>query len=483
VPSLERAPLLRWLSATLTLSLCTVILAGPFTAPARAEVGPIPDPCQLPVVGNVCDAVTGAVGKAASAAGEFVMRGVTVWVTNAAVWVTGKVGDLIEGTTSPNLTASWFEGQYGAMVAVAGALALLMLMLAVIQSVMRQDVGMLIRAAFGYLPMAFILAGVAIAATGLLVAITDDISRVVVSGLGTKQSNNLLQAVGDAYENALDDSSGIPLFGVFLGAIILAIGAFVLWLEMIIRDAAIYVCVFFLPLTFVAMIWPATSRWARRLVELLVAIILAKFVIVSILSLATAAIANTNVVNGEGQTFERMIAGAALLVLAAWSPFALMRMIPMMEVAAASVASQRSSMSAAAGSAGIQSPAAYMRQAMDRNSRPSTSPAHPTTNSGTTYAQARSPERTAERTTSTSSRADEPSTGRDSGASTRPASGTVQLGTRQESSSPSSQAQTGAPTTSEAPPTHPAQPTSPADSPPRPQPGPERRPPREGGNA
>src|SRR4051812_34631426 len=157
------------------------------------------------------------------------MRGVTVWVTDAAVWVTGKVGALIEGTTSPNLTARWFEGQYGAMLAVAGALALLMLMLAVIQSVIRQDVSMLIRAAFGYLPMAFILAGVAIAATGLLVAITDDMSRVVVSGLGTKQSSNLLQSVGDAYKNALDDSSGIPLFGVFLGAIILAIGAFVLW--------------------------------------------------------------------------------------------------------------------------------------------------------------------------------------------------------------------------------------------------------------
>jgi len=438
----------------------------------------------LPVVGNVCDAVTGAVGKVASDAGEFVMRGVTVWVTDAAVWVTGKVGDLVEGTTSPNLTASWFEGQYGAMVAVAGALALLMLMLAVIQSVIRQDVGMLIRAAFGYLPMAFILAGVAIAATGLLVAITDDISRVVVSGLGTKQSSNLLQAVGDAYKNALDESSGIPLFGVFLGAIILAIGAFVLWLEMIIRDAAIYVCVFFLPLTFVAMIWPATSRWARRLVELLVAIILAKFVIVSILSLATAAIANTNVVNGEGQTFERMIAGSALLVLAAWSPFALMRLIPMMEVAATSVGSQRSAMSAAAGSAGIQSPAAYMRQAMDRNSRPSTSPAHATTRSGTTYAQARTTERTAERTTSTSSRADGPSTGGESGASTRSAGGTVQLGTRQAGSPPSGQADSGSPRATDGPATRPAeQPTSPADSPPRPQPRPDRRPPREGGNA
>ena len=108
------------------------------------------------------------------------MRGVTDWVTDAAVWVTGKVGDLVNTTTSPDLTASWFQGEYGAMLAVAGALALLMLMLAVIQSVIRQDVWLLVRAAFGYLPMAFILAGVAIAATGLLIAITDDISAAVV---------------------------------------------------------------------------------------------------------------------------------------------------------------------------------------------------------------------------------------------------------------------------------------------------------------
>ena len=219
-----------------------------------------------------------------------------------------------------------------------------------------------------------------------------------MSSLGTSATDNLLQSVGDAYKNALDQSSGIPLFGVFLGAIILAIGGFVLWLEMIIRDAAIYICVFFLPLTFVAMIWPATSRWARRLVELLVAIILSKFVIVAILSLATAAITNTASLNNSGDPFEQMIAGAALLVLAAWSPFALLRLIPMMEIAAATMGSQRSSMGAAAGSAGIHSPASYMRQAMDRNSRPSTSAPSATTG-GTIYMQSRSTESSSERTT------------------------------------------------------------------------------------
>jgi len=371
-------PTLHRVTAAFALLLCLAALAGPFTAPARA-LPILADPCQLPVVGNVCDAVSSAVTNAAGAAGDFVMRGVTTWVTNAAVWVTGKVGDLVNTTTSPDLTASWFQGEYQTMISVAGLLALLMLMLAVIQALIHQDIWLLARAALGYLPMAFILAGVAIAATGLLVAITDNISQTVVHSLGTQQSDNLLQAVGDAYTNALNTSSGIPLFGVFLGAIILAIGAFVLWLEMIIRDAAIYIGVFFLPLTFVAMIWPAAGRWARRLVELLVAIILAKFVIVAILTLASAAIANTNLIQGNGNTFEQMIAGSALLVLAAWSPFALLRLLPMMEVAAAGIASQRTSLTAAAGTAGIHSPASYMRQAMDRNSQPSSTPIYPAT--------------------------------------------------------------------------------------------------------
>ncbi len=484
--SLEKGlPLRRRMGGMLVLLLCVAILAGPFATSARAQPAvSVPDPCELPVVGTVCDAVGSAASGVASATGALVMGGVTEWVTDAAVWVTGKVGDLVQQTTSPDLTANWFEGEYGTMLAVAGALALLMLMLAVIQSLIRQDMSMLVRSAFGYLPMAFILAAVAVAGAGLLIRVTDDISATVVSGLGAGQASNLLQSVGDAYKSALDQNSGIPLFGVFLGAIILAIGAFVLWLEMIIRDAAIYICVFFLPLTFVAMIWPATGRWARRLVELLIAIILAKFVIVSILTLATAAIANTDIATGDGNTFERMIAGAALLVLAAWSPFALLRLIPMMEVAAASVGSQRSSMTAAAGSAGIQSPAAYMRQAMDRNSRPSTSPAYATTG-GTTYARATEP--TATNGTSSASPGGRARSESDSGPATRPgqtshsSGGTVYPTPRQPGATPASQQPPGSSTATEAPPARSTPPSSPPARRPTPsEPPPDKSPPRDG---
>ena len=132
-------------------------------------VPPLVNPCDLPGADLVCDVAGDVVGGVAGAAGDFVMRGVTVWVTNAAVWVTGKVGDLIDATASPDVTAEWFRGQYRSMLAVAGVLALPMLLLAAIQALMRQDLWILLRSAFGYLPMAFILAGAAIVGTDLLI--------------------------------------------------------------------------------------------------------------------------------------------------------------------------------------------------------------------------------------------------------------------------------------------------------------------------
>src|SRR5262249_2275518 len=152
VLSHERSMSFRSSRAVVAALLCAFALLAPLTPRAHATPDSIPTPCQLPVVGTVCDAVGSAASGVATATGAFVMRGVTEWVTDAAVWVTRNVGDIVEGTTSPDLTAGWFQDEYSAMLAVAGALALLMLMLAVIQALIRQDVWMLVRAAFGYLP-------------------------------------------------------------------------------------------------------------------------------------------------------------------------------------------------------------------------------------------------------------------------------------------------------------------------------------------
>ena len=105
-------------------------------------------------------------------------------------------------------------------------------------------------------------------------------------------------------------------------------GALALWLELLVREAAVYVIVLMLPLAFAAMVWPARRVWAIRALELLVALILSKFAIVAVLSLGGAALDRIGHF-GIGAA----IAGIALLTLAAFAPWALLRLLPLSELA------------------------------------------------------------------------------------------------------------------------------------------------------
>ncbi len=117
-----------------------------------------------------------------------------------------------------------------------------------------------------------------------------------------------------------------------------------------VRAAAVYVIVLMLPLAFAAFVWPARRIWAVRSVELLIALILSKFVIVAVLSLGGAAFSQS-----VHHSVAGMLAGVALLALAGFAPWALLRLLPMTELASAAAglapARGQARRSAAAGSA------------------------------------------------------------------------------------------------------------------------------------
>ena len=123
---------------------------------------------------------------------------------------------------------------------------------------------------------------------------------------------------------------------LLLIALLVAVAAFVLWIELLIRAAAVYVAVLFLPLALATLVWPAVSHWCRRLVETLAALILSKFVIVATLSLAAGAVSSGTAGGGAH--------GVGLLSRArraarSWSwppssPIAILRLIPAVEAGA-----------------------------------------------------------------------------------------------------------------------------------------------------
>jgi hypothetical protein len=326
-------PLLRhrpWQTGALVTSVAALGLAllpgEARAAPGKCDAGIFDLACEVgkTTMRGATNVVTAPVEAAAGAA----VNQVTGWVANAAVDLIGKVVKLMNNVASPELTGEWFADSYELMFGVGLVLILPMLIFASIRALMHQDAGELGRAAFMYLPAAIVLTFIAIEVTQLLIAAVDQLSAYVSQSVG-KDATRVFTGVGGVVDSIVGGGGG---FLVFFGALIIIIASFILWIALFLRSVGIYVCVFFLPLAFAGLVWPGARHWARKLVEMLVTLILAKFVIVAMISLAARAIAPGSGGGGVGT----VVAGAVILLLAAFSPYGVYRLLNLGEAAVVS---------------------------------------------------------------------------------------------------------------------------------------------------
>lgn len=268
-----------------------------------------------------------ATGLATHAAAVVGLAAVGAWVLGGAKNALRYTATVLDKSTRPQLTTTWFSSTYWRMAGIAALLTLPFLFAAAVQALIRSDLGMLTRAALGYLPLSLLAVSVAAPLTMLLLAASDEISIVVSSAAGGAGTRFLAQA--GLVSGTLSALSRSPFLAFFVGLLTVS-AAIVLWVEMLMREAAVYIVVLTLPLAFAAFVWPARRVWAIRAVELLIALILSKFAIVAVLALGGAALGQ----RGSGGV-GGMLAGLVLVVLAAAAPWALVRLLPMTEVASA----------------------------------------------------------------------------------------------------------------------------------------------------
>jgi uncharacterized membrane protein YgcG len=214
------------------------------------------------------------------------------------------------------------------MAAIATLLTLPFLFAAAVQALMRSDLAMLVRAAFGYLPLAMLAIGIAAPLTTLLLAASDGVSGTIEQAAGGQGTDFLFRA--SVILGGLSAVARSPFVAFLLGFFIAA-GALMLWLELVLREVAVYVVVLTLPLVFAAFVWPARRIWAIRAVELLVALILAKLAIVSVLALGAGALDHAT----HTASIISLLAGMALVTLGAFAPWVLVKLMPLGELAAA----------------------------------------------------------------------------------------------------------------------------------------------------
>jgi hypothetical protein len=245
------------------------------------------------------------------------------WAIAGAASALRELAQILNASTSPDLTGAWFTTTYWKVASLAAALTLPFLFIAAVEAVLRGQPALLAQAVFVQLPTALIGTGIAVPLISLLLAATDEMCALVSSGTSGAASFLVSVAGASTTVSVLDGDS----FIICWVAVLTVLAALMLMVELLIRQAAVYVVVLMLPLAFAAMVWPARRVWATRVLELLLALILSKFVIVAVLSLAGTAL-------GDDHVGWQLLSAMTLIFLSCCSPWALMRLLPFTEVAA-----------------------------------------------------------------------------------------------------------------------------------------------------
>jgi hypothetical protein len=268
-----------------------------------------------------CGGASSVASSVAHDAAGAVLAAVTSALTSSAAWLVGHVIQLVAGTGQVDLTEPWFVARSAVMIQILEFVVVPLLLAATIGPVLRQDLRRLARVWGVGLPVAVLVGLSAAQLTQLAVGATDALSQAVVGDPKTSFGGNL---GGLATAMVMP---GAPQLVVAVISFLLIIGSVLLWLELVVRAAAIYVAVFFMPLALACYVWPATTAIAKRTVELLAALILSKFVIVATLSLGVAAL------HGRPSA-DNAVVGSAILLVAAFAPFCVLRLVPIVEAGA-----------------------------------------------------------------------------------------------------------------------------------------------------
>ncbi len=231
--------------------------------------------------------------------------------------------------TSVAWTGSSTQALLRVVLQLSAAVMLLMVFLAVIRAVVKGDPAAAARAVLVDLPISCIGALALVGLTAALVAATDQaadqIMRLAPSDALASFAHNWPALI-----------SNLQFIGGF-GGLLFILGAFMVWLELIVRAGLIYLMVATGPLVLAMRIFPGFAPAWKKFAETAVAVILAKvFVAIALvlgLSLTTGGLIPTGTAAGTGQDMGQLLAGIGMMALAAFAPFVLLRFVPVVEAA------------------------------------------------------------------------------------------------------------------------------------------------------
>ncbi|MFJ4619823.1 hypothetical protein [Streptomyces sp. NPDC088812] len=329
----------------LSLKLTAAVAAVQTTSvllTARAFAAPSPDPSPSPSASpsaspspsdSTCDLIRGP-------AEEYCQRGDTSSGTTtpltdttdplsslakgcaeAAAWTVDKLSDAVQDTANVDFTNPKFLQQYAVVFAASTVLTLLLWLLAVAKRAVRGvPVTTAIGEAVGFLWLTVLASAFTPLILYTVVSATDGITDVLAKTTGD-QTDTFFGTFSAALAKG-EDIGGGPIMLIVVSLVsILAAG--VLWLELVIRAALLYVGALLGTVVYAGLVdknlWSHVRRWAG----IMIAVILVKPVIVIVLGLAGALSADDG-----PDAFSAVVSGLAIILLAIFASAMIYRFVP-----------------------------------------------------------------------------------------------------------------------------------------------------------
>ncbi|MYX35115.1 MULTISPECIES: hypothetical protein [Streptomycetaceae] len=352
------------LTALFTAAQTALVLAA-----SRATAAPSPTPspsgsnnaCDL-IVGQARDYCEGGSGRTPSVADSLdPLDSLARGCADAAAWVIDGLSDAVNKTAAVDFTNKAFLTQYAVVFAASTFLTLLLWLLAVAKRAVRGvPLTEALTEAVGFLWLTVIASAFTPLILYTVVSATDGITEVIASGTSAS-TDTFFGSFQDALTKDSDIGGGPIMLIVVSLVSVLAAG--VLWLELVIRAALLYVGALLGTAVYSGLVdknmWHHVRRWAG----IMIAVILVKPVIVVVLGLAGA------LSGSDGPTaFGAVVSGLAIILLAIFASAMIYRFVPGFGDDVASLRNNRKASAESQAAAVISSPAALVKQGIKTHS-------------------------------------------------------------------------------------------------------------------
>lgn len=272
----------------------------------------------------------------------------------AAAWVVRKLSGAIDGTTQVDFTNAAFLQQYAVVFAGSTVITLVLWLLAVTKRAVRgASLTTAISEAVGFLWLTVVASAFTPLILYTVVSATDGLTAAIAAGTKS-DTGTYLGGFADTLEKGTIGGGPLILIIVSLVAVL---AAAVLWIELLIRAAMLYVGALLGTAVYAGLVDKQLWKHVRRWAGVMIAVDLAKPIIVIILGLAGAVATGA----GADDDFSRVLSGLSILFLSIFASASVYRFVPGFGDEMLQMRRARAS-AVSAGSAMINGPANLVKQ-------------------------------------------------------------------------------------------------------------------------